>query len=123
MKSNRWTAAAAAISILMTADAFAQRGGLRGRLVDEAGQPLEGIECRIELYGGGGRATSVTTKKNGEFAKAGLQVGNYVVTCEKEGYRPLPLAAATVRLLSKFQVGGAFHWNAAGVCWYWCDYF
>ena len=94
MKSNRWTAVAAAFGILAAADAFAQRGALRGKLVDEAGQPLEGIQCRIELHGGGGRTTSVTTKKNGEFVKAGLQVGNYVVTCEKEGLRPLPLGAA-----------------------------
>jgi len=93
MKSIRWTAVAAAFGILVTADAFAQRGAVRGKLVDEGGQPLEGIECRIELHGGGGRATSVTTKKNGEFVKAGLLVGNYVVTCEKEGYRPVPLAA------------------------------
>jgi len=94
MKSNRWTAVAAAFSILAAADAFAQRGAVRGKLVDEQGNPLEGIVCRIELHGGGGRASSVTSKKNGEFIKVGLQVGNYVVTCEKEGFRPVPLAAA-----------------------------
>jgi tetratricopeptide (TPR) repeat protein len=93
MKSNRWTAVAAAFGILAAADAFAQRGSLRGQLVDEEGNPLEGITCTIELEEGGGRATSVTTKKNGEFVKAGLQSGNYIVTCEKEGYRRLPIAA------------------------------
>jgi tetratricopeptide (TPR) repeat protein len=35
----------------------------------------------------------VTTKKNGEFVKAGIPVGNYVVSCDKEGYRPLRLPA------------------------------
>ncbi len=93
MKSNRWTAVLVAFSVLAAAEAFAQRGAFRGKLVDENGNPLEGVVCRAELEGGGGRATSVTTKKNGEFVKAGLQVGNYVVTCEKEGYRPLPLGA------------------------------
>lgn len=93
MKSNRWTAVLAAFSILAAAEAFAQRGAFRGKLIDEQGNPLEGVVCRAELEGGGGRATSVTTKKNGEFVKAGLQVGNYVVTCEKEGYRALPLGA------------------------------
>ena len=91
MKLNRWTAVAAAFGILAAAEASAQRGAVRGKLIDEQGNPLEGITCKIELQGGGGRATSVTTKKNGEFVKAGLQVGNYVVTCEKEGFRPLPL--------------------------------
>jgi tetratricopeptide (TPR) repeat protein len=93
MKSNRWTAAAAAISLLAAAEAFAQRGAFRGKLVDESGSPMEGVVCRAELDGGGGRATSVTSKKNGEFVKAGLQVGNYVVTCEKDGYRTISLAA------------------------------
>ncbi len=93
MKSNRWTAVLTAFSVLAAAEAFAQRGAFRGKLVDEDGNPLEGVVCKAELEGGGGRATSVTTKKNGEFVKAGLQVGNYVVTCEKEGYRSLPLGA------------------------------
>ena len=93
MKLHRWTAVAAAFSILVAVNAFAQRGAFRGKLVDEQGNPLEGVTCKAELHGGGGRATSVTTKKNGEFVKAGLLVGNYVVTCEKEGYRPLPLPA------------------------------
>jgi tetratricopeptide (TPR) repeat protein len=94
MKSNRWTAVAAAFGILAAADAFAQRGAVRGKIVDEEGKPLEGIECRIELHGGGGRASTVVTKKDGSFVKAGLQSGNYVVTCEKEGHRPLPIPAA-----------------------------
>jgi tetratricopeptide (TPR) repeat protein len=94
MKSNRWTAVAAAFSVLVAAEAFAQRGALRGKLVDENGNPMEGIVCTIELAGGGGRSTSVTSKQNGEFLKAGLQVGNYVVKCEKDGYRPLSLGAS-----------------------------
>src|SRR5262245_41428683 len=93
MTSNLWKAVLAGIFVLSAAEAFAQRGAFRGKLVDEQGNPLEGVVCRAELDGGGGRATSVTSKKNGEFLKAGLQVGKYVVTCEKEGYRPLPLAA------------------------------
>lgn len=93
MNSNRWTAAAAAFGILVAADAFAQRGAVRGKLIDEQGKPLEGIACRIELEGGGGRASTVVTKKDGSFVKAGLLVGNYVVTCEKDGMRPLPIAA------------------------------
>jgi tetratricopeptide (TPR) repeat protein len=93
MMSNRFRAVLAGVCILSAAEAFAQRGAFRGKLIDEQGNPMEGVVCRAELDGGGGRETSVTSKKNGEFVKAGLQVGNYVVTCEKEGYRPLPLGA------------------------------
>jgi tetratricopeptide (TPR) repeat protein len=91
---NRWKAILAGMFVLTSVEAFAQRGAFRGKLVDEQGNPMEGVVCRAELEGGGGRATSVTSKKNGEFVKAGLQVGNYVVTCEKEGYRSLPLGAS-----------------------------
>ena len=94
MMSNRFRAVLAVVCILSAAEAFAQRGAFRGKLIDEQGNPMEGVVCRAELDGGGGRETSVTSKKNGEFVKAGLQVGNYVVTCEKEGYRPLPLGAS-----------------------------
>ncbi|MGH9324629.1 MAG: tetratricopeptide repeat protein [Vicinamibacteria bacterium] len=94
MISNRWIAVAAALATMTaTADAFAQRGALRGKLVDEEGRPLAGVVCNIELQGGGGRASKMTTKENGEFVKGGLQSGDYVVTCEMDGYRPLPLAA------------------------------
>jgi tetratricopeptide (TPR) repeat protein len=86
-------AAAAAFGILVAADAFAQRGSLVGKLVDEEGNPLEGITCKIELEQSGGRSSTVTTKKNGEFVKAGLMSGNYIVTCEKEGYRRAAIAA------------------------------
>jgi tetratricopeptide (TPR) repeat protein len=94
MNWNRWTVAAAALTLFATADAYAQRGAVRGKIVDEEGKPIEGVVCTIELHGGGGRSSTVTTKKNGEFLKAGLQAGNYVVRCEMEGYRPLPLPAA-----------------------------
>ncbi len=94
MNSSRWTPVTAALGILMATHAFAQRGALRGKLIDEEGKPLEGVECRIERHASGGKASSVTTKKDGEFMKAGLQGGNYLVTCEREGYRSLPLSAA-----------------------------
>jgi tetratricopeptide (TPR) repeat protein len=94
MMSKRFRAVLAGVCVLSAAEAFAQRGAFRGKLIDEQGNPLEGVVCQAELDGGGGRSTSVTTKKNGEFVKAGLQVGNYVVTCEKEGYRRVSLGAS-----------------------------
>lgn len=93
MKSYRWTAVAAAFGILVAADAFAQRGAVRGKLIDQGGKPLEGVTCTVELQGGGKKASTVVTKKDGSFVKAGLPSGNYVVTCDKEGFRTLPIAA------------------------------
>jgi tetratricopeptide (TPR) repeat protein len=68
-------------------------GSLRGKLVDEEGKPLEGITCNIEVEGGGGKAGSVVTKKDGQFVKAGLRARNYIVRCNADGYRPLNIAA------------------------------
>jgi tetratricopeptide (TPR) repeat protein len=93
MKSNRWTAVVAAFFVLAAADAFAQRGSLRGKLVDEEGKPLEGITCNIEIEGGAGKAGTVVTKKDGQFVKGGLQARNYIVRCNADGYRPLNIAA------------------------------
>lgn len=94
MISKRWTAAlTVTFFVLAAASAFAQRGSVRVKVIGEDGQPIENVECRIELHGGGGRQTSATTKKNGELVKGGLKSGDYVVTCEKEGFRTLVLPA------------------------------
>ena len=90
MKSSRVTVVLAAVALLVGADAFAQRGSLRGKLVGENGQPVEGVVCTVELSEGG-RSTKATTKKDGSFVRGGLRPGVYTITCEKEGYRPLPL--------------------------------
>ena len=92
MKFNRWTVVAAAIFALVAADAFAQAGSIRGKILDEDGNPLAGVECSIELSGGSmGRRTIATTKDNGMFTKGGVRSGMYTITCEKEEYRKLPL--------------------------------
>jgi len=92
MKFNRWTVVAAAVFALVAADAFAQAGSIRGKILDEDGNPLSGVECSIELSGGSmGRRTTATTKDNGMFTRGGVRSGMYTITCEKEGYRKLPL--------------------------------
>ncbi len=91
MKFNRWTVVAAAIFALTAADAFAQLGSIRGKIVDEDGNPIGGVECSIEVSGGGGRRTNAKTKGNGQFTKGGMRPGTYTVVCDKEGYRKLLL--------------------------------
>ena len=91
MKFNRWTVVAAAIFALLAADAFAQLGSIRGKILDEDGNPVDGVECSIEPSGGSGRRTSAKTKGDGQFTIGGVRPGTYTVICEKEGYRELPL--------------------------------
>jgi len=91
MKLNRWTVVLGAIFAMLAVDAFAQLGSIRGKLVDEEGNPIADVECAIEVSGGGGRRTKAKTKKNGQFTKGGVRPGMYTITCEKEGYRKLPL--------------------------------
>jgi tetratricopeptide (TPR) repeat protein len=83
------TVVLSAVVLLVGADAFAQRGSLRGKLVGEDGQPVEGVVCSVALDGG--RTYTSKTKKDGTFVRGGLRPGIYTITCEKEGYRPLPL--------------------------------
>jgi tetratricopeptide (TPR) repeat protein len=80
-----------AIVALALATAFpaaAQRGVLRGKVVDAEGNPLEGVQVVIELQGGAGRKFTTTTKASGEFVRVGLSSASYSVTCTKDGYVP-----------------------------------
>ncbi|HXV64022.1 MAG TPA: tetratricopeptide repeat protein, partial [Vicinamibacteria bacterium] len=82
----------AVVFTLAALDVHAQRGSIRGKLIDEQGNPIQGATCTIELSGGGGRTTSVDTKEDGQFVKGGILSGTYTITCEKEGYRRLALS-------------------------------
>jgi tetratricopeptide (TPR) repeat protein len=92
MKRNRWTLILTAALAVAASDAFAQRGGIRGKLVDEEGKPVEGASCLVQLAGGGGRAATVVSKKDGLFVKNGVQAGTYSISCEKDGYRRVSLS-------------------------------
>lgn len=92
MNRTRRTLVLTAALTVASADAFAQRGGIRGKLVDEEGKPVEGATCTVQLAGGGGRASTVVSKKDGLFVKNGVQAGTYSVACEKDGYRRVTLS-------------------------------
>lgn len=91
MFSIRVSALMTVVFALVAADSFAQRGSLRGRIVGEDGNPIEGVVCSVELSDGG-RSTSAETKDDGQFVRGGLRPGVYTITCEKEGYRKLALS-------------------------------
>jgi predicted Zn-dependent protease len=89
MKAFRVSIAMLLTVVLLTAGAFAQsRGKLRitGKVVNEAGQPVEGADVRAAKKGEAQPQTfSAKTNKNGEYALAGLAAGEWVIEAMKEG--------------------------------------
>ena len=68
--------------------AEAQRAVVRGRVVEENGKPLEGVQILIELLESSARKYTGTSKANGDFVRVGLVTGTYRITCSKEGFVP-----------------------------------
>ncbi len=74
------------MAAIIAAPAFAQTTGMiKGKVVDEKGQPVEGAKVMIESKDPGvTRNFTVTTNKKGEFAQIGMPPGQYKATAEKE---------------------------------------
>ena len=80
----------AALAVLMVSGsvALAQTGGVRGKILDEQGKPLEDVVVKLEYQGGVTMAFDLKTNRRGEFMQIGLRPGNWKFTFEKEGYGP-----------------------------------
>lgn len=63
-------------------------GVVQGRIVDEAGQPLQGVVIRL-VNVDRGREVTLKTDKNGRFYRRGLQAVEYELKVEHEGYQPI----------------------------------
>lgn len=83
------TAACLIVSLGVAAPALAQTGSVRGKVVDEKKQPVEGAVILIEGVDGMGRKFQVKSNRRGEFVQIGLQPGQYRFTAEKEGLRDI----------------------------------
>ncbi len=127
MKMNHWIIGKASILLLMllvATDVFAQLGGLRGRVVDEEGNPLEGVEISIELVGGG-RSLSAKSKSKGDYMRAGVKPGTYEITYKLEGFetgranvkvgsgRPMEMGKTTLNKLPEGVLGEQAHARAS----------
>ena len=81
--------------IMMSVMAFAQTGGIRGKVVDEKNQPLPGVAVSID-----GTTIGAQTDVNGVFNIPNLKPGNYTITAKFVGYTPakrtVTVAAAVV---------------------------
>jgi len=64
--------------------ASAQTGGVRGKITDASGKPVDGATVTIESKGVA-RKLTVKTNKKGEYIQIGLYAGEYKITAEKEG--------------------------------------
>lgn len=72
------------VLVLLAAPALAQTGGVRGRVTDAAGTPVEGATVRIEAKSVT-RKLEVKTNKKGEYIQIGVFPGEYKITAEKDG--------------------------------------
>jgi tetratricopeptide (TPR) repeat protein len=66
--------------------ALAQTGGVRGKVVDQNGEPIEGVDIVIAFLGGVTSQLKSSSKPNGDFIEIGLRHGNYRLTFRKSGY-------------------------------------
>ncbi len=83
-------AAVVGVMLSWAAPAAAQMelGVIKGRVVDEAGAPLEGVKIRLVNLDRG-REVVLTSGKDGRFYRRGLQAVEYELHVEREGYQPI----------------------------------
>lgn len=78
----------AALSWAAPAAAQMELGVIKGRVVDDAGAPLEGVTIRLVNIDRG-REVVLTSGKDGRFYRRGLQAVEYELVVEREGYQPI----------------------------------
>lgn len=88
MKRLAWMAFLLLSASFYAADAQAQTGAARGKVLDEENKPIEGVKVEIDAQGGMTRHFETKTNKKGEFMQVGMQPGPYRFTVAKEGFAP-----------------------------------
>jgi Tfp pilus assembly protein PilF len=76
------------LGLLAGSPAFAQSTGtVRGKIVDDKGQPVPDVVILLEYQGGVNRHNETKSNKKGEFAQVGLPPGPYKITVSKDGFQ------------------------------------
>ena len=88
MKRSLLAGGLCAAALLYGAEAFAQTGTARGKVVDEKKQPVPDTVITLEFQGGVTRKMETKTNKKGEYTQVGMYPGAYRITATKEGYAP-----------------------------------
>ena len=74
--------------LLTGTDARAQgTGTVRGKVLDDKGQPVEGAILTLDYQGGVTRKTTTKSNKKGDYTQVGLPPGIYRITATKDGYQ------------------------------------
>ncbi len=79
------TILAVVLGLVAAAPAWAQTGGLKGKVVDAENKPVDGATITLVQVDTNSKFT--LKSKKGEFMQIGLQPGNYTVTAEKDGLK------------------------------------
>jgi tetratricopeptide (TPR) repeat protein len=88
MKRACLTAGLALFVALVSAEARAQTGILRGKVLDDQGKAIEDAKIEMDYLGGVNRRLETRTNKKGEYTQVGLPPGNYRITASKDGFQP-----------------------------------
>jgi tetratricopeptide (TPR) repeat protein len=72
--------------LMLAPSAAAQTGGVRGKVVDPSGKPVEGAQVVIQSKESA-RKLEVKTDKRGEFIQIGIFPGEYVITTTKDNLK------------------------------------
>ncbi len=75
------------MAILLGAEVYAQTGSIRGQIVDENEQPVDGVEILFKFLGGVNREHTAKSEEDGDFIRAGLPTGRYQLSFTKSGHQ------------------------------------
>ena len=94
------------VVMMLAAPAAAQTGGLRGKVTDTAGKPVEGAAVLIEAKGVT-RKLTVKTNKKGEFIQIGLYPGDTRSPPRKTARWPWPTTSESASVTRPWSI---FNW-------------
>jgi tetratricopeptide (TPR) repeat protein len=94
------TIALVAVAGTASAQMWRGTGRVAGKVMDEAGKPIEGVKVKLFLPSGNG-GTETTTNKKGDFGVGGINSGAWQIDFAKEGYETRKLTVDIEQLSPK----------------------
>ena len=87
----RVTAVVALVTLGLVGPVMAQGAIVKGRVVNEKGEAIEGATVTVQLEAASSRQVTMKSGKNGEFFQVGLGGGRHILTAEKDKITSKPL--------------------------------